>query len=305
MTEKLLIVGGTGFIGTHLTKEALIRKFQVSILSKKNVPISQKIDCVEYLSADVSVKSELLNQLNLRTFDHVINLSGYIDHSVYSKGGNTVIDVHFNGTKNLVDCLNHSDLRNFIQIGSSEEYGNNIAPQDESLKEHFISPYSFAKAASTHFLQMLYMTESFPSIILRPFLLYGPGQSKERFIPQVMKGCIGGKKFPISKGKQLRDFCFISDFVEAVFASLDNISAYGEVINIASGKPISIEDMVKKIKDLVGFGKPEFGSLKYRSGENMALYANISKANKLLNWCPVIELNEGLLETINWVKERD
>ena len=63
--------------------------------------------------------------------------------------------------------------------------------------------------------------------------------------------------------------------------------------------------MVKKIKDLVGFGKPEFGSLKYRSGENMALYANISKANKLLNWCPVIELNEGLLETINWVKERD
>jgi nucleoside-diphosphate-sugar epimerase len=214
-----------------------------------------------------------------------------------------VFDVHFNGTKNLINCINKDSLRSFIQIGSSDEYGANLAPQNESQRESPISPYSFAKTTTTHFLQMLYRTEQFPVVILRPFLVYGPGQGMERFIPQVINGCIEGKKFPTSEGKQLRDFCFISDFVRSIFSSINNTESFGEVINIASGEPISIKDVVTKIQKIIAMGNPQFGKTAYRDGENMELYADITKAKKLLNWQPQISLEEGLKKTIDSIRD--
>ena len=299
----VLIVGGTGFIGTHIVKEALVRGLQVTIISKNHRALSDRIKDTEYLSTDISNKDSLCNQLKDKTFHYVINLGGYVDHSNYSSGGDKVFDVHFKGTKNLINCINKDSLRSFIQIGSSDEYGANLAPQNESQRESPISPYSFAKTTTTHFLQMLYRTEQFPVVILRPFLVYGPGQGMERFIPQVVNGCIEGKKFPISEGKQLRDFCFISDFVRSIFSSIDNTEAYGEVINIASGEPISIKDVVTKIQNIVATGRPQFGKAAYRDGENMELYADITKAKKLLNWQPKISLEEGLKRTIDVIRD--
>ena len=191
--------------------------------------------------------------------------------------------MHFNGTINLINCINKDSLRSFIQIGSSDEYGANVAPQNESQRESPISPYSFAKTTTTHFLQMLYRTEQFPVVILRPFLVYGPGQGME----------------------QLRDFCFISDFVRSIFSSIDNTKAFGEVINIASGEPISIKDVVTKIQNIVATGSPQFGKAAYRDGENMELYADITKAKKLLNWQPKISLEEGLRKTIDAIRNID
>ena len=301
--DRVLVVGGTGFIGTHIVKEALVRGLQVTIISKNHKALSDRIKDIEYLSTDISNKDSLYNQLKDKTFHHVINLGGYVDHSNYSSGGDKVFDVHFNGTKNLINCINKDSLRSFIQIGSSDEYGDNPAPQNESQRESPISPYSFAKTTTTHFLQMLYRTEQFPVVILRPFLVYGPGQGMERFIPQVINGCIEGKKFPISEGKQLRDFCFISDFVRSIFSSIDNTESFGEVINIASGEPISIKDVVTKIQKIIAMGNPQFGKTAYRDGENMELYADITKAKKLLNWQPQISLEEGLKKTIDSIRD--
>jgi len=221
----------------------------------------------------------------------------------YSNGGSKVYDAHFTGVRNLIDCLDRSHLKGFVQVGSSDEYGNNPAPQSENQREAPISTYSSAKVASTYFLQTLYKTEKFPTVILRPFLVYGPGQGKERFIPQIIKGCLNNQKFPTSKGEQLRDFCFVDDIIQAIFSSLDNDSVHGEVINIASGKPISIKKMVNTIVDMIGSGEPQFGQVAYRSGENMALYGDIVKAKRLLDWRPSIGLEQGLAETIRWVKK--
>ena len=156
--DHVLIVGGTGFIGTHIVKEALVRGLQVTIISKNHKALSDRIKDVEYLSTDISKQDNLYNQLKDKTFHYVINLGGYVDHSNYSSGGDKVFDVHFNGTKNLINCINKDTLRSFIQIGSSDEYGANVAPQNESQRESPISPYSFAKTTTTHFLQMLYRT---------------------------------------------------------------------------------------------------------------------------------------------------
>ena len=299
---RIIITGGAGFIGQHVVKKALEQGFNTTVLSKNNCKAIDKLDGVTYLTADISHKASLLTRLEGKVFDYVINLGGYVDHANYSNGGDKVYDVHFNGVRNLFDCLDKSKIRRFVQIGSSDEYGNNPAPQSETQRESPISPYSCAKVASTYFLQTLYKTEKFPVVILRPFLVYGPGQGMERFIPQVIKGCIKGEKFPISEGKQLRDFCFIGDFVRSIFYSIDNTKAFGEVINIASGEPISIKDVVIKIQNIVAAGKPQFGKVAYRSGENMELYADITKANKLLNWQPEVSLDEGLKKTINTIR---
>ena len=300
--DKLLIIGGTGFIGQHVVKMALKKGFNVTVLTKNNHNANDKLDGVIYIAVDIGNKVSLLSNLKIKVFDYVINLGGYINHANYSNGGSEVYDVHFSGVRNLVDCLDKSKIKGFVQIGSSDEYGNNSAPQIETQREAPISPYSCAKVTSTHFLQTLYRTEMFPAVILRPFLVYGPGQSEERFIPQIIKGCTSRQEFPVSKGEQLRDFCFIDDFIQAVFSALDNHSAHGEVINIASGKPISIKKMINTIVDIIGSGEPQFGQVAYRNGENMALYGDTTKAKEILGWKSSVSLRQGLLETIKWVK---
>ena len=301
--SHLLVVGGTGFIGQHIVKKALDKGFNTTVLSKNNGNTLNKLDGVRHLTVDISSKINLLPALEGRMFDYVINLGGYINHTNYSNGGSEIYDVHFNGVRNLIDCLDKSKINGFVQIGSSDEYGNNPAPQIESQREAPISPYSCAKVASTYFLQTLYKTENFPVVILRPFLVYGPGQGSERFIPQIINGCMNGDKFSVSKGEQLRDFCFIDDFVDAVFLALGNNNAFGEVINISSGIPISIKEVINFIVNIFDSGQPQFGKNKYRDGENMALYANIDKAKKMLNWEPRTDLECGINKTISWVKE--
>ena len=301
--DKLLIIGGTGFIGQHVVKMALKKGFNVTVLTKNNHNANDKLDGVIYIAVDIGNKVSLLSNLKIKVFDYVINLGGYINHANYSNGGSEVYDVHFSGVRNLVDCLDKSKIKGFVQIGSSDEYGNNSAPQIETQREAPISPYSCAKVASTHFLQTLYRTEMFPAVILRPFLVYGPGQSEERFIPQIIKGCTNRQEFPVSKGEQLRDFCFIDDFIQAVFSALDNHSAHGEVINIASGKPISIKKMINTIVAVIGSGQPQFGQIAYRNGENMSLYGDITKAKNILGWKSSVSLEQGLKETIKWVEK--
>ena len=301
--NKLLIIGGTGFIGSYLTNEALSRGFEVTVLSLNNKKVNKNSKNVDFLFADIANLEKLSKVLNKNLFHHVVNLGGYINHTNFSKGGNKIFDVHFKGLYNLINCVNHPELRSFIQIGSSDEYGSNNAPQSENQRELPFSPYSAAKTASTYLLQMLNKTENFPAVILRPFLVYGPGQDKNRFIPQIIYGCLENNEFPVTQGEQLRDFCYIDDFVNAIFSSFENNNAFGEVINIASGRPILVKEIVSMIQNIIGAGVPKFGQIPYRVDENMELYADISKANKLLNWTPKINLESGLESTIEFQKE--
>jgi nucleoside-diphosphate-sugar epimerase len=301
---KLLVVGGTGFIGRHIVKKSLDLGFNTTSLSKNNPIEQEKIKGVSYLTADITDKHSLFSNLDGKVFDYVINSSGYINHSNYSNDGNKIFDAHFNGVKNLIDCLNNDKIKKFIQFGSSDEYGNNLAPQNENQKESPIAMYSCAKVAATYFLQTLYKTQNFPSVILRPFLVYGPKQGKNRFIPQIINGCINDEKFSTSEGIQIRDFLFIDDFVDAVFIALKNKKVLGETVNVSSGIPVSIKELVNAIVGTLQSGQPKFGKVKYREGENMTLYGDISKAKSLLNWKPKVSLETGIRKTIESIKNK-
>ena len=298
-SPHLLVIGGTGFIGYHLLKSVQQKGWQMTSVSL-NPPTEERfVDCVRYLRFDMTDQTLVKKNLS-DDFDYVVNLGGYINHQLFLNGGRSLIETHFTALQNLLEVIPRGKLKRFVQIGSSDEYGNASAPQHETLREQPISPYSLAKVASTHFLQMLHLTENFPAVTLRLFLTYGPGQDTGRFLPQIIRGCLDDATFPTSAGEQLRDFCYVGDTVRAILQSLVVPEAVGEIINVASGEPISIRTMIDKVCDFTSSGKPQYGEVPYRASENMALYANIRKYEKYLQCKATTSLNEGLKKTIHW-----
>lgn len=303
--SNLLIVGGTGFIGSKVAKKALRNGLKVTVISKHSYPHNKRINCVDYINVDISREKDLHHILKDRVFEYVLNLGGYVDHKNFSEGGKEVFETHFNGTLNLVKSINKNTLKCFIQIGSSDEYGANIAPQEENQRELPISPYSIAKTSATHFLQMLYRTERFPVVILRLFLVYGPGQDSSRFLPQIIKGCFSGKEFETSLGEQLRDFCYIDDITDGILRAMKCDNVNGKIINLASGDPISIRTVIEKVQTYIGKGNPKFGKISYRSGENMSLYADTSRAEHLLGWRSNTTIEDGIKKTVDHYRVHD
>ena len=296
--SKVLIVGGSGFIGQNVIKRCLALNWDVYSLNLQFHNLNSKYKNIVEIVCDVRNLEDLKNALSKYEFIYVINCLGYVDHSNLNSGGLNVIHTHFIGTVNLISVLNKGCLRKFINIGSSDEYGYSIAPQVETMNESPFSCYSFSKTCISNFLKMMYVSESFPSIILRIFLTYGPDQNDDRFLPQIINGCLSDSEFPVSEGNQIRDFCFISDIVDAIIISLESDVNNAEIFNIASGEPIKIKNIVLLIKEITSKGNPIFGAIPYRNNEVMELYANIDKAKHILKWFPKVNLYDGLTLTI-------
>ena len=298
-TPHLLVIGGTGFIGHHLLKTANNKCWQTTSVSVNSPTEERFVDGVHYLHFNMT-DYNLVKKYLVEDFNYIVNLGGYINHQLFQDGGRSLIETHFTTLQNLLETIPRRKLKRFVQIGSSDEYGNAPAPQHEELREQPISPYSLAKVANTHFLQMLHRTEKFPAVILRLFLTYGPGQDAGRFLPQIIRGCLDNTEFPTSAGEQLRDFCYVEDIIRAILKALVEPEVEGEVFNVASGAPISIRTMITKVCNLTGSGRPQYGKVLYRPEENMNLYADIKKIQETLSWSPQVSLEQGLRETISW-----
>lgn len=293
--KKLLIIGGTGFLGKNLY-EFLKKKYNVYKITLKKKEDSKT------LKLDLKNKALIKNFFVNNEFNYIVNLGGYIDHSNLSKNGDEVLKVHLESLFYICKFINKKKLEHFIQIGSSDEYGNNASPQLEKMNEDPFSIYSYAKAAATRFLMTLFKTEKFPVTVLRPFLIYGPGQDLNRFIPQVISGCLNDRVFPTSAGQQLRDFCYIDDFVKSVIKVIGKKKTFGKIYNIGSGKKIKIRDVVNLIRFNIKKGNPQFGRFPYRKYENMSLYPSIRKIRLDTGWKPKVKLDEGLKKTIKYYK---
>lgn len=296
---KLLILGGSGFLGNALVN-FLKHKYKISSTYKKN---KKNIKYVKEIKLDLTNSKDIKKKIS-KNYDIIINCSGYIDHKNFSDGGYSVIDEHLVGIINLLNYLNIKNIKHFIQLGSSDEYGSNKAPQKEEDEIKPFSIYSFAKSAATNFLITLNKTENFPSTVIRPFLVYGPGQDQRRFIPQIIKGGLEGKSFPTSEGNQLRDFLYIKDFCKMIEKIILNKKTFGSVYNLGSGKPITIKNAIKIIIKKTGNkGKPQFGLYKYRKGENMKLYPDMRKLNRLTKLKSRLSFSKGIINTIRFYKK--
>ena len=301
MTKKILITGGTGFIGYHLAKKCIKLNWKVTSLSSNKPNKLRKLKRVKYLIADISSKRDLKNKIKIN-YDYVVNLAGYVDHSSKIK----TIKSHYYGCKNISSLFVNSKIKKFIQIGSSIENGKIISPQKENNTPNrkIFSIYGQSKLLGTNFLLFLNKKYNFPVTILRLYLIYGPYQDPNRVIPITILNSILNKKFDCSDGKQYRDFLYIDDLVDGIIKILtkkNNLS--GEIINLGSGKPTKIKKIIKNITNLVGSGRPMFGKIRFRKDEINKLYPNIKKAKKLINWAPKTDLNLGLKKTILFYKK--
>ena len=300
--KKILIAGGTGFIGYHLCLFFKKKSWIVHSVSKSKPKVNRRVKGIKYIFCNVTDKKNLKSKLD-NYYDYIVNLSGYVDHGK----NKSILKTHFEGCKNLVFNFQEKKPKKFIQIGSSIEYGRLNSPQKENLVKKKINTFSFygnAKLASTFFLLDLYKKNKFPVTILRLYLVYGPNQDNNRVVPFVINNSIKNKEFNCSPGFQLRDFLFIDDVVDAINKTLRSIKSNGEIINIGFGKPTKIRNLINQIVKLVGSGEAIFSQIKFRTDELIELYPNISKAKKILNWNPKISLKRGLNKTIKFYKNK-
>ena len=298
--KKILIVGGTGFIGYHLAKKSLKKGWQVTSISSRPPKKIRYLKQVEYIRCSITNK-KLLKKSISQPFDYVVNLGGYVDHSNKKK----TFKSHYDGCKNLAEIFLKKPPLSFVQIGSSLEYGTANSPQKENFKcnlRSIKSIYGKAKLLSSKYMIDLFEKKNFPSIVLRLYLVYGPKQDANRFLPITILGCIKNKKFPCSAGNQIRDFVYVDDAVEAMIKSLTNKNARGHIINIGSGKPRIIKSVIEKVKKISKGGYPQYGLFKQRKSEIPKLYPSVEKAKNKINWRQRISFEKGLKKTINSYK---
>ena len=298
MKKKILIVGGTGFIGKELIKKCLKLKWKVTSISTKIVKSKNKMLGVKYLKCDIFKKKNLDLKIK-EDFNYVVNLAGYVNHRHKIKTYNS----HYIGCKNLSNFFQNKKISSFIQMGSSLEYGKLKSPHHEQMKvnqKSLKSIYAQSKLLATNYLLKLHVKKNFPCTILRLYLAYGPTQDYNRFIPIIIKSCLKNEKFPCSNGIQTRDFLYISDLIELIIKSIKNKKSKGQIINAGSGNKFKLKKVIKKIIKISHGGVPLYGKIKLRKDEAINYYPSILKAKKLLNWQPKVNFEEGLKKTVRY-----
>jgi dTDP-glucose 4,6-dehydratase len=298
--KKILIIGGTGFLGYHLAKYCLKKNYKVTSISinfPKQVRFLKKVN---YIKCDISNKKLLEKKLD-NNFDYVVNFGGYVDHANKEK----IFKSHYLGAKILGNIFINKKLKKYIQIGSSMEYGRVRSPQKENYKCKPESTYGISKFMATQYFLNLYIKNNFPVTILRLYQVYGPYQDLNRLIPIVINSCKYNKNFPCSNGKQLRDFLFVDDLIRAIFITLNKEEASGKIINIGSGYPIKIKKIIIKIRKHFKKGNPLFGRIKLRKEEALKIYPDLKNSRNILNWKPRVDFNSGIKKTINFYQRHN
>ncbi len=300
MNKKILIIGGTGFLGYHLAKKCLSKKWDVTSVSTNRPKKKRFLPKVKYLILDITKKNLLLKKIK-PDYDFVVNFGGYVNHSEKLK----TYKSHYIGCKNLADLFKDKKLKSFIQIGSSVEYGNIKSPQNEIDKtevKKLKSAYGRAKLMATNYLLKLNKKYNFPCTILRLYLIYGPCQDNNRLIPHTLNECLNDSTFMCSHGKQYRDFLFVEDLIKAIFKCFNNKKSIGEIINIGTGMPRNVKKVILFIKNKINLGKPIFGQISLRSDEILRIYPKISKAKRILNWKPHTSFEKGIKIIIKYYR---
>ena len=305
--QTILVTGGLGFIGSHLVHSLVQDAAEVHVLAKpKSDPwrlgdIAGKVRIHPCDITDRSMVKALVQEIRPKKLFH---LASEVDVRRKAELVRSMYRVILDGTLNLLESVQGTDLDCFIHAGTCEEYGNGPAPFQESQRENPVSPYSAAKVAATHLCETVHKSYGVPIVMLRPFLTYGPGQMGWMLVPSMTEACLLGKSFRMMPGEQTRDFIYVQDIVDGFLAAASNPSAIGQIINLSSGKETSIKEMATCILEVTQSKVPlEFGALSYRSNEIMRLVGSGEKARRILGWEPKMDLKEGLRRTVAWYSD--
>jgi len=304
--KRILVTGGSGFIASHLTRRLVAEGAQVGIITKYNsiidnirlVDVWNKIEIIE---ADIR-NLDSLKQISLFKPDIVYHFAAYNHVGDSFIHVSEALDCNVKGTANLIEA--YDDYEKFVYISSSEVYGyQDKVPFSEDMCPKPVSPYSVGKYAGELYCRMKMENLGKPIVILRPFNAFGPYQSPKAIIAEMTLTCLSQKPVLSTEGKQTREFNYVDNLVDAFILAVQCDEALGQIINIGSGKDISIRDLIMFIhKETNSKSELRIGELKYRPTEIWQMFADNKRAKSLLGWEPKIDFAEGLKRTIEWYR---
>jgi UDP-glucose 4-epimerase len=207
-------------------------------------------------------------------------------------------------TISLLRAAAEAKVARVILMGSCEEYSGRTAPFDTALATDPSSPYGASKAAATAYARMFSNAFGLSTVVLRPSVVYGPGQSERMLISQVMKAIAEERTVEVTEGGQTRDFIYVEDVVTAIIRSLTVPSTDGDVWNVGSGEIVTVRECLERIERITGrVGLIEYGKRAYSENEIFQYELKLDGTFAAFDWKPTVTLDEGLHKT--WEFFRD
>lgn len=320
-TQRVLVTGADGFIGSHLT-EALVRKgCAVRALVQYNSFGSW--GWLDHCGRDVAGQFEVIagdirDSFGMRAAmsgcEVVLHLAALIAIPYSYRSPSTYVDTNVGGTLNVVQAARDLGLGKVVHTSTSEVYGTaRFVPITEEHPLQGQSPYSASKIGADHMAMSYYSSFGTPVAVARPFNTYGPRQSARAVLPTIITQLAAGNHIlKLGAVSPTRDFNFVTDTVAGIIAIAESDQAVGEVINLGSNFEISIGECAELIAEIMGVDveiQTDEQRLRPENSEVERLWAANDKARELVGWSPEYAggkgFRRGLEETIRWFTQSE
>ena len=300
--KTVLITGASGFLGSHIVNYFCKKGFQTYsfVRSSSNLQRLQLLGCHENktIITDITNPKYLNHHLGTIQPDILIHCAAYgVDYRQQDVG--CAIDINIKATTQLIESAARHKIQRFLHIGTCYEYGDHAVPITEESCLRPIGLYGASKAASSLMALQCAAINRLSLTVLRFANMYGPLEGEHKLIPQMIQACRHQQHLSLTPGNQLRDYLYVNDAADACYniATLDDFPNQ-QIINIASGRSISIRDIGDVIvKKLGGSCFLNWGAHQYRTDESMCIEINNSLI-KSFGWNPATDLTLGLENTI-------
>ena len=305
---NVLITGGAGFVGSHLIERFISKQYNVTVIdnlltgSKKNVEPFIENDNFTFIDFDVQHHIEISQDL-----DYVLHLASAASPKAYTQHPINTLKAGSIGTINTLGLAKAKGAK-YLLTSTSEVYGDpQISPQPETywgnvnpngVRSMYDEAKRFAEAAVASYNRIY----NLDTRIVRLFNTYGPKMkiNDGRVVTNFISQAISGEDITIyGNGNQTRSFCFVDDTVLGIIKAMESDSS--EVFNIGNPNEITILQLAEKVISLTN-SKSSIKFVELPEDDPMQRKPDITKANKKLNWFPEVSLEDGLMKTIEWVK---
>lgn len=310
---RVLVTGAGGFIGSHLAEELARRGAKLRALvrynSRNDWGLLEELDPdllkkIDVWSGDVTDPHYAFKAVE--GCDVVFHLAALIAIPYSYVAPTAYVAANVGGTVNILEAGRRHKVKRIVHTSTSETYGTAIyAPIDEKHPLQGQSPYSASKIGADKMAESYYRSFGLPVVTVRPFNTYGPRQSARAVIPTIATQLLSGaKRLSLGATTPVRDFNFVLDTVEGFLAAgAASSEVHGEVINIGSGRGVTIGQTAQTIMRLTGIKAPmtqDRARLRPDKSEVMRLICDNRKARRLLGWKPRYSLDEGLALTVHY-----
>ena len=299
-----LVTGGAGFIGSHISEELLRRGHRVRVVDSLVTGYQRNLrDGVEFVKGDLA--DPQVARAAVDGMEYVIHQAAIpsVPRSVEKPEESHRANV--DATMQILLASRAAGIKRVVFAGSSSVYGDQpVLPKTETMPTNPLSPYALQKLMGEMYLQMFTRLYGLETVTTRYFNVFGPrqdpGSPYSGVISLFIKALSDGTTPVIyGDGEQTRDFTYVSNVVDGVLRAAETPGVGGHVFNLATSSRISLNDLLATLKKIFGSNvQPIYKEA--RQGDVRDSQADISKAEKLLGYKPVVGLEEGLRKTVEW-----